>query len=59
MYNLNDQLILKVKTMSDETTVEVLEEGKKVKQLVYYDGEDVGGTVNLDLLSIFFYNLLF
>lgn len=26
MYNLNDQLILKVKTMSDETTVEVLED---------------------------------
>jgi ribosomal protein L11 methylase PrmA len=26
LYNLNDQLILKVKTMSDETTVEVLED---------------------------------
>lgn len=26
MYNLSDQLILKVKTMSDETTVEVLED---------------------------------
>jgi vacuolar protein sorting-associated protein 26 len=29
--------------------VEVLEDGKKVKQFVYYDGEDVTGTVNIRL----------
>ncbi len=26
-----------------------MEEGKKVKQLVYYDGEDIGGTVQIKL----------
>lgn len=28
-------------------SVDVVEDGKKVKQLIYYDGEDVGGTVIL------------
>lgn len=28
---------------------EVVDEGKKVKQLIYYDGEDVGGTVHIRL----------
>lgn len=27
-------------------SVDVLDDGKKVKQLIYYDGEDVGGTVS-------------
>lgn len=26
-----------------------MEEGKRVKQLVYYDGEDIGGTVHIKL----------
>lgn len=30
-------------------SVEVLEDGKKVKQLIYYDGEDVTGTVHIRL----------
>lgn len=30
-------------------SVEVNEDGKKVKQLIYYDGEDVGGTVHIKL----------
>lgn len=30
-------------------SIEVLEDGKKVKQLIYYDGEDVSGTVHIKL----------
>lgn len=30
-------------------TVDVLDEGRKVKQLVYYDGEDISGTVHIKL----------
>jgi vacuolar protein sorting-associated protein 26 len=30
-------------------SVEVTDEGKKVKNLIYYDGEDVGGTVHIRL----------
>lgn len=34
---------------SERKTVSVLEDGKRVKQLVYYDGEDVSGTVHIKL----------
>lgn len=30
-------------------SVEVIEDNKKVRQLVYYDGEDIGGTVHIKL----------
>jgi vacuolar protein sorting-associated protein 26 len=30
-------------------SVEFVEDGKKVKNLIYYDGEDVGGTVHIRL----------
>ena len=40
--------------------MEVTEDGKKVKQFIYYDGEDVSGTVSLNnllKLTIFFSKL--
>lgn len=46
-------------------SVEVNEDGKKVKQLIYYDGEDVGGTVynfiriELHFSLLLLHNLIF